>query len=83
MLPVINFKGKPDKNNEKCYNNLDVVKNRRILIFFQNNSLVNDAIFKKWLDIIYLEYEIKLNKKCLLILDKGPISYNQKHIILY
>jgi hypothetical protein len=54
LPPVIIFKGIPDKNNEKRYNNLDVVKNRRILIFFQNKAWVNDAIFKKWFDSFYL-----------------------------
>ena len=82
MPPVIIFKGKPDKNKEKRYNNLDVVKNRRILIFFQNNAWVNDAIFKKWLDSVYLEYEIKLNKKCLLIMGKAP-SHITKNILSY
>ena len=32
LPPVIIFKGLPDKNNEKRYNKLEVVKNRRILI---------------------------------------------------
>lgn len=34
LPPVIIFKGISDKNNEKRYNKLEVVKNRRILIFF-------------------------------------------------
>ena len=82
LPPVIIFKGTPDKNNEKRYNKLEVVKDKRILVFFQNNAWVNDAIFKKWLDCIYLEYESKLNKKCYLILDKAP-SHITKNIMSY
>ena len=35
LPPVIIFKGTPDKNNENCYNKLEVVKDRRILVFFK------------------------------------------------
>lgn len=40
------FKGKPEKNNEKK-NSIDVVKNKRIFIFFQDNGWINDYIFMK------------------------------------
>lgn len=55
-INVLIFKGNFDKNNEKGYNKLEVVKNKRIFIFFQE----------------YLEYEKKLQNKCLLLLDKAP-----------
>ena len=71
---VLIFKGKSNKNNENTYNKLGLVKNKRILIIFQENAWVNNAIFKKWIDSIYLEYEKILNKKCFLILDKSTIS---------
>ena len=45
-LPLfINFKDKIDKTNEKRYNKLDVVKQKRV-IFCQENGWVNDYIFK-------------------------------------
>lgn len=47
----------PDKNNEKRYNKLEVVKNKRILIFFQENGWIIDYIFKKWIDNVYLDHE--------------------------
>ena len=50
--PEIIFKDTLDKNNEKRYNKLEVVKEKRILVFSQNNAWVNNAIFKKWLDSI-------------------------------
>ena len=34
LPPVIIFKGTPDKNNEKRYNKLEIVKEKRILVFF-------------------------------------------------
>ena len=34
LPPVLIFKGKIDKTNEKRYNTLDVVKQKRIYIFF-------------------------------------------------
>ena len=42
---------------------------------------MNDEIFKKWLDRIYLQYELKLNKKCFLILDKA--SHITKKVLSY
>ena len=48
LPPVIIFKGKIDKSNEKRYNKLDVVKQNRVYIFCQENGWVNDYIFKKW-----------------------------------
>lgn len=79
---VLIFKGKSNKNNEKRYNRLNVVKNKRILIFFQENGWINDSIFKKRFDNIYLEHENKVKKKCLFLLDKAP-SHLTKNIISY
>ena len=62
FTPVLVFKGKTDKNNEKRYNTLKVVKDKRILIYFRDNGWINDFIFKKWIDIIYLDYQNNIKK---------------------
>ena len=72
LAPVLVFKGKTDKNNEKRYNTLNVVKDKRIFIYFQDNGWINDFIFKKWIDNIFLDYQNNINKKCLLLLDRAP-----------
>ena len=70
------FKGKPEKNNEKK-NSIDVVKNKRIFIFFQDNGWINDYIFMKWVDNIYLPYQNKIIKKYLFLFDRA-LSILQK-----
>lgn len=77
---IILFKGKPEKNNEKRYSTLDVVKNKRIFIYFQDNVWINDYIFMKWVDNIYLPYQNKISKKCLLLFDRAP-SHITKEIL--
>ena len=72
LPPVIVFKEKCDKKNEKRYSALDVVKDKRIFIYFQDNAWINDYIFLKWLDNIYLSYQNRINKKCLLLFDRAP-----------
>lgn len=82
LPPVLIFKGKNDKTNEKRYNRLDVVKQKRIYIFCQDNGWVNEFIFKKWIAEIYLDHQKRINKKCLLLLDKAP-SHISPSIINY
>ena len=83
MYPVIIFKGKIDKTNEKRYNTLDVVKQKRLYIFCQENGWVNEYIFKKWISEIYLEHQKRINKKCLLLLDKAPSHNSSTIYIIY
>lgn len=47
LAPVLVFKGKTDKSNEKRYNTLKAVKDKRIFIYFQENGWINDFLFKK------------------------------------
>jgi hypothetical protein len=58
---IIVFKGKYDKNKERRYNTIEVVNDKRIYIFFQDGGWINDFIFKKWIDTIYLDYKNNYN----------------------
>ena len=82
LPPILIFKGKSDKINERRYNKLDVVRNKKIFIFFQENAWVNDSIFKNWIDLVFKEHEKNLKDKCLLLLDKAP-SHITKNVLSY
>ena len=60
---------------------MDIVKNKKIKIYFQANDWFNDYIFYKWLNAVIYHYEEYIIKqKCILILDKAP-SYIKSNII--
>jgi len=73
LIPTLIFKGGRDGNLEGRYNNLDCVKNKQIVIYFQSNAWCDEAVFKKWVKDVYLAYEEEeIKKKCILIMDKAP-----------
>ena len=73
LTPTLIFKGGKDGNLESRYKNLQVVKDRKIAIYFQTNAWCDEGIFKKWVKDVYLHYEEKeIQKKCILIMDKAP-----------
>ena len=73
LTPTLIFKGGKDGNLEERYKNLQVVKDRKIAIYFQSNAWCDEGIFKKWVKDVYLHYEEKeIQKKCILIMDKAP-----------
>jgi DNA-binding transcriptional MerR regulator len=73
LTPTLIFKGGKDGNLEERYKQLQVVKDRKIAIYFQSNAWCDEGIFKKWVKDVYLHYEEKLiQKKCILIMDKAP-----------
>ena len=61
---------------------MDVVRNKKIFIFFQENAWVNDNIFQNWIDLVFIEHEKNLKNKCLLLLDKAP-SHITNNILSY
>ena len=81
LIPTLIFKGEPDKNIELRYQQLDVVKNKKIKIYCQANAWCNDYIFHKWLNDVFYNYEeFILKQKCILIMDKAP-SHIKSNII--
>jgi len=81
LIPTLIFKGEPDKNIEQRYQQLDVVKNKKIKIYCQANAWCNDYIFHKWLkDVFYHYEEYIIKQKCILIMDKAP-SHIKSNII--
>ena len=81
MIPTLIFKGEQDKNIELRYQQLDVVKNKKIKIYCQTNAWCNDYIFSKWLNDVFYNYEEYIIKqKCILIMDKAP-SHIKSNII--
>ena len=73
LPPVLIFKAKKDGRLEKTLNELELVKQKKIYIYCQENAWSDYDIFKKWIDKIYLDYQDKVIKNtCLLILDKAP-----------
>jgi hypothetical protein len=59
---------------------LDVVRNKKIFIFFQENAWVNDNIFQNWIDLVFIEHAKNLKNKCLLLLDKAPSHITNNEI---
>ena len=51
---------------------MELVKQKNIYIYFQENALSDYDIFKKWIDEIYLDYQDNIKNTYLLILDKAP-----------
>ena len=82
LTPTLIFKGGRDGNLEARYKNLECVKNKKIVIYFQYNAWCDEAIFKKWVKDVYLVYEEEeIKKKCILIMDKAPSHiYRSKYL---
>ena len=81
LIPILIFKGEPDKNIEQRYQQLDVVKNKKIKIYCQANAWCNDYIFYKWLNDVFYHYEeYTIKQKFILIMDKTP-SHIKSNII--
>ena len=73
LLPVLIFKAKKDGRLENTLHELELVKQKKIYIYCQENAWSDYYIFKKWIDEIYLDYQDNIIKNtCLLILGKGP-----------
>ena len=68
---VLIFKGKNGKFIEKEINGNIHVLRKEIFALVQENSRCDSQIFSSWHENIPLNYEKKINKKCLLILDKA------------
>ena len=51
---------------------MELVKQKNIYIYFQENAWSDYDIFKKWIDEIYLYYQDNIKNTYLLILDKAP-----------
>jgi hypothetical protein len=47
LIPTLIFKGGRDGSLEDKYKNLEVVKNKKIMIYFQYNAWCDETIFKK------------------------------------
>ena len=69
---VLIFKGKKVIIIEKEINGNMHVLRKEIFALVQENSWCDSQIFSFWYKNIFLNYEKKINKKCLLILDKAP-----------
>jgi len=82
LMPALIFKGGRDGNLESRYKNLEVVKNKKIVIYFQNNAWCDEYIFKRWVKDVYLVYvEQQMKKKCILIMDRSPSHiYRSKYL---
>ena len=82
LIPALIFKGGRDGNLETRYRNLEVVKNKKIVIYFQNNAWCDEYIFKRWVKDVYLVYiEEQIKKKCILIMDRSPSHiYRSKYL---
>jgi len=82
LIPTLIFKGGRDGNLETKYKNLEVVKNKKIVIYFQSNAWCDEAIFKRWVKDVYINYEEEIiKKKCILIMDKSPSHiYRSKYL---
>ena len=82
LIPTLIFKGGRDGNLEARYKNLDCVKNKKIVIYFQYNAWCDESIFKKWVKDVYLVYEEEeIKKRCILIMDKAPSHiYRSKYL---
>jgi len=82
LIPTLIFKGGRDGNLEARYKNLECVKNKKIVIYFQYNAWCDEAIFKKWVKDVYLVYEEEeIKKRCILIMDKAPSHiYRSKYL---
>ena len=77
---VLIFKGKKGKIIEKeIKGNIHVLR-KEIFALVQENSWCYSQIFSFWYENIFLNYEKKINKKCILILDKAP-SYIDNDIL--
>ena len=73
LPPVLIFKPKKYGRLEKTLNELELVKQKKIYVYCQENAWSDYDIFKKWIDEIYLNYQDNIIKNtCLLILDKAP-----------
>jgi len=73
LAPLIIFKGQKNKIIEKQLNNLDIVKNEKLFVVYQNNTWCDCEICINWLTNIYEEYVLlEAKKNCILILDKAP-----------
>jgi len=82
LIPALIFKGGRDGNLETKYSNLEVVKNKKIVIYFQNNAWCDEYIFKRWVKDVYFPYTEEQNKKkCILIMDRSPSHiYRSKYL---
>lgn len=70
LIPTLIFKGGRDGNLESRYKNLECVKNKKIMIYFQSNAWCDENIFKRWVKDVYIKYEEEeMKKKCILIMD--------------
>ena len=73
LTPSLIFKGGKEGNLELKYKNLECVKNKKIVVYFQSNAWCDEGIFKKWIKDVYILYEEEqVKKKCILIMDKAP-----------
>lgn len=82
LIPTLIFKGGRDGNLEERYKNLEVVKNKKIEIYFQYNAWCDESVFKRWVKDVYLYYEEQqIKKKCILIMDRAPSHiYRSKYL---
>jgi hypothetical protein len=82
LMPALIFKGGRDGNLETRYKNLECVKNKKIVIYFQSNAWCDEYIFKRWVKDVYLVYiEEQIKKKCILIMDRSPSHiYRSKYL---
>ena len=75
LTPLVVFKGKTGGPLEKeLQNNLNI-KNNLIYAKCQENSWVNNDIFKFWLFNIWFKYTNSQTKECLLIIDRATSHY--------
>jgi len=80
LEPLMVFKGKRGKNIEKDLQTNENVLKKNMYVYSQGSSWVDAEIFSKWYKYIFLPYEAKIGKKCLLIMDKAP-SHTDSYII--
>ena len=59
------------ENYKELKTNSNVIKGE-IFPFMQENCWIDSKLFYVWYNYIFLQYEKKIGKKCLLILDKSP-----------
>ena len=76
-MPIIIFKGKLGKRIEQSLATYPLVEKKLIKDFSQPNALCTYEIFKNWIKEIFIDYQYKLKKKCLLVLERAPSHTNE------
>ena len=79
-----------EKSIEKEPRNLPYVRNGNLFVYCQPQSWCTSSLFKKWIKMIFLQYDKEYGEKCLLIIDKisgyiskGSLSFLDENKINY